>query len=268
MARGKYIQMKAGLDGALDPGDVEALREEMVEWRDNMEGNDMTHLPKFDEVQECADMLDVAELDEKVQALAEACQEAEEGRAAIPACEHVVGTRCKRCSWSGKLERPRAMPTLEEDLSGEEDLPFCDPEPPVARVWAGGAMCYYNTRERARRYWWRETEIAVRLNAGRATPPRNKAYVEEVPPVEAFDLQDISWREFRRYGKQALNLSRAYRFSNAVSGITAGVEAVEAALAKCADDAESPLLEAVREKLAEVQSALEEVDGIDFPGMF
>lgn len=39
---------------------VEELKDEMSEWRDNMEGANMTNVPKFEEVQEAADTLDSA----------------------------------------------------------------------------------------------------------------------------------------------------------------------------------------------------------------
>jgi len=38
--------------------DVENLRDEMVEWRDNLDGAGMDHMPKYEEVSECCDVLD------------------------------------------------------------------------------------------------------------------------------------------------------------------------------------------------------------------
>jgi chromosome segregation ATPase len=40
--------------------EIESLRDEMTEWKDNLEGNSMEHLPKYDEVSECCDALDNA----------------------------------------------------------------------------------------------------------------------------------------------------------------------------------------------------------------
>ena len=37
---------------------VEDLREQMNEWRENMEGASMEHMPKYEEVQECCETLD------------------------------------------------------------------------------------------------------------------------------------------------------------------------------------------------------------------
>lgn len=38
--------------------DIESLKDEMVEWKENMESNSMEALPKFEEVSECADSLE------------------------------------------------------------------------------------------------------------------------------------------------------------------------------------------------------------------
>ncbi len=48
--------------GAFEGGqsDVEGLKEEINEWKDSLEGNGMEHLPKYEEVSECADALDSA----------------------------------------------------------------------------------------------------------------------------------------------------------------------------------------------------------------
>lgn len=54
--------VNASAEGAWEDGksEVESLKEEIGEWRDNMEGNGMEHLPKFDEVSECADAMESA----------------------------------------------------------------------------------------------------------------------------------------------------------------------------------------------------------------
>lgn len=41
--------------------ETESLKEEMESWRDNMDGANMTHLPKYDEVSEACDALEQAE---------------------------------------------------------------------------------------------------------------------------------------------------------------------------------------------------------------
>lgn len=42
-------------------GEVESLKEEIEEWRDNLDNANMTHLPKYDEVSEAADALETAQ---------------------------------------------------------------------------------------------------------------------------------------------------------------------------------------------------------------
>jgi len=61
--KGKYVEHKGTVRALLEnaPGEVTDLKDEMGEWRDNMEGNNMDHLPKFDEVSEAADLLETAE---------------------------------------------------------------------------------------------------------------------------------------------------------------------------------------------------------------
>jgi DNA repair exonuclease SbcCD ATPase subunit len=40
--------------------DLEGLKEEIESWKDNMEGANMEHLPKFEEVSECYDQISAA----------------------------------------------------------------------------------------------------------------------------------------------------------------------------------------------------------------
>lgn len=52
----------AVLEGAFEDGrsEVESLKEEMGDWKDSLESNSMEHLPKYEEVSECADCLEAA----------------------------------------------------------------------------------------------------------------------------------------------------------------------------------------------------------------
>lgn len=58
--RAKLI--KSDITGAFEDGkvDIEALRDKITEWKENLEGNNMEHLPKYDEVSKCADQLETA----------------------------------------------------------------------------------------------------------------------------------------------------------------------------------------------------------------
>jgi hypothetical protein len=54
--------INASAEGAWEDGksEVESLKEEIGEWKDNLEGNNMEHLPKYEEVSECADTMESA----------------------------------------------------------------------------------------------------------------------------------------------------------------------------------------------------------------
>jgi hypothetical protein len=57
--------------GALEvaAGIVEGLHEEMTDWQSNMEGSSMEHLPKYEQVSECVDALDNADVRNRVDEL-------------------------------------------------------------------------------------------------------------------------------------------------------------------------------------------------------
>lgn len=52
----------ATAEGAFEDGksEIESLKEEITEWKENLEGNSMEHLPKYEEVSECADTVESA----------------------------------------------------------------------------------------------------------------------------------------------------------------------------------------------------------------
>ena len=60
MAKRKMTTRTSTIEGMVGDalGEVQSLRDEMREWADNMSDNNMEHLPKYDEVSECADELD------------------------------------------------------------------------------------------------------------------------------------------------------------------------------------------------------------------
>ena len=62
-AAGSRNQPQSGTpQGAFEEAksEIESLRDEMTDWKDNLEGNSMEHLPKYDEVSECVGALDQA----------------------------------------------------------------------------------------------------------------------------------------------------------------------------------------------------------------
>lgn len=61
--KGKYVPIKGTVREALEsvPGEITELKDELQEWQSNLEGNNMEHLPKYDEVTEAADALENVE---------------------------------------------------------------------------------------------------------------------------------------------------------------------------------------------------------------
>jgi hypothetical protein len=72
-------------------GVVEELQEEMTEWQSNMEGANMDHLPKYEQVSECVDALENSEVRNRVDAMATmlgtVCQPPKGDTAGLPALD-------------------------------------------------------------------------------------------------------------------------------------------------------------------------------------
>ena len=60
MAKRKSIQRTSEMEGAVSDAfsEFQSLRDEMNDWKENMEGNNMEHLPKYEEVSEAHDTLE------------------------------------------------------------------------------------------------------------------------------------------------------------------------------------------------------------------
>lgn len=60
MAKKKMLEHTSTIEGAVDDAmsEAEGLRDELTEWRDNLDGSNMSHLPKYEEVSEAVDALD------------------------------------------------------------------------------------------------------------------------------------------------------------------------------------------------------------------
>lgn len=72
--------------------DIESLKDEMSEWRDNMESNGMENVPKFEEVSECADALENIHSE-----IENACESLEEAldKSTDPALKALLDARVK-----------------------------------------------------------------------------------------------------------------------------------------------------------------------------
>ena len=54
----KYRTVNCTPTSLLDVGELQSLKEEIEEWRDNLSNANMEHLPKFEELSECYDTLE------------------------------------------------------------------------------------------------------------------------------------------------------------------------------------------------------------------
>lgn len=57
----KSVTTEMEISSALTCSDIESLRDEITEWRDNMDSNGLENTPKYEEVSECADGLDTVD---------------------------------------------------------------------------------------------------------------------------------------------------------------------------------------------------------------
>lgn len=100
------------IDGAFEEGKDEAvcLKDEIVEWKDNLEANNMEAMPKYDEVSEAADALESG---------ADSLESLE-----VPEClqgvevSYTIDTRRKAQSRSGRMGN--ALAALDAAKSGAE----------------------------------------------------------------------------------------------------------------------------------------------------
>jgi iron only hydrogenase large subunit-like protein len=58
MGKYKQVQEEFTVEQGLDISDIESLRDEMTEWRDNMDGTGLENTSKYEAVSEAADQLD------------------------------------------------------------------------------------------------------------------------------------------------------------------------------------------------------------------
>lgn len=291
MSKGKYIECKGPLLSVLEDAgsSIEELRDEITEWRDNLSSGNMEHLPKYEEVSECADTLESAEAEAVLSKLVDALTDASEGAPFKAGCPpHVFGKPCKRCKWHGRPGSARTIPPLtihdpprrqagwrpgdvrllcaeyrdgcstgiwSLDYKAGEELP--SPEQLQALI--------ASEHEQARRHWWAEAEKIDRSNERALTPPDRIPDSPEVPPnaeLQALLAKELSWKEFRKYGRKSL--SRADRLGNALTPLRLALEELGAAV----EGNDADWAQEIGDLIDEASSALEEIEGVDFPGMF
>ncbi len=113
--RYKTVQCEAALDEVLDAAELESLRDEMTDWRDNMEGTGLENTDKFEQVSEAADILE-----EQVYVLSDAIDSlnlsghGDLANAAVKWAEqHPYGKR----AWPRWLRHSTAVPQLTAALA-------------------------------------------------------------------------------------------------------------------------------------------------------
>jgi hypothetical protein len=275
MAKGKYIACKSTVLDALDGSAFEELRDEMVEWRDNLEGTGLESTDKFQAVSECADTLESAEVEEKARQVAEAIEEALEGKPFKAGCPpHVEGQKCKRCKWDGKRKQNRKSTPKLQLFDEPLESGFGD------TIWAQvvDGNCYHtyevskhskaDAHQKATENFnllKKEHDEWDALHAIPAQMPDEPEFEPCQVVVEHIEDKEIQWSEFRKYGKQAMNLSRSDRAGNASAGLRAAIDAIHEALEEHKDDER---VATILEYTDELGDALEEVEGVEFPGMY
>jgi DNA repair exonuclease SbcCD ATPase subunit len=120
-------QFTSDVEGAFEGGksDIEELKGEIEEWKDNLEGNNMEHLPKYEEVEEAYSAL-------------ESAMDALDG-IEVPECvgseslTYTQDTRTSAQSRAGRLDNAlnqlhAALGTAQAWLDENEELKVNDPE--------------------------------------------------------------------------------------------------------------------------------------------
>lgn len=118
MSRRKYKTSthEGTIKESLDCGDVlEDLQTQMGEWQENLEGNNMEHLPKYDEVQEAAEGLEQANdsIQEAANDLAEALEKAGAEHILAETVSYMLMTPYKGRSEPRWMQRDNAIAALQ-----------------------------------------------------------------------------------------------------------------------------------------------------------
>ena len=254
---------------------LEELHDEMTSWRDNLDSANMSHLPKFDAVSECADALETADIPRRVETLLSDLDLCAEGRAFRAGCpEHLPGAQCNRCGWNGSTHQ-YAMPVLQEHSLVSRWVEWQKGH--VTDVASMG-NCTWQVRgecpdpdevatalRRARAEWWSQAERIVKLNE---IPARLADEPEEGPILGAEALDAPLKYQTSTKRRQ----SRADRLGEAQEIGTVALAALDDALESIATEGLSALnqerLDDVRHGIAELREGLDELSGVEFPGMF
>ena len=110
-AGSRFFPVAADLSGALEGGisDISELKDEMDEWKSNLESNNMEHLPKYDEVGEAYNALETATEALEGLEVPEFLQDLE--------ANHTRDTRTSANSRAGRLDNALRALTAAQDAA-------------------------------------------------------------------------------------------------------------------------------------------------------
>lgn len=117
--RPKFVETTVG--SLLDAGDVISLRDEIGEWKDNLEGANMSHLPKYEELESCFDALEQVadDLESLIDDLVGVLDKSIEGKAVL---ERTVQVRPSKTRASRADRLGEATGGIETALNSIEEV--------------------------------------------------------------------------------------------------------------------------------------------------
>jgi hypothetical protein len=250
------------------------LSDEMQSWRDNMQDK-LSHTEKFSLVEECCDALENAEMTERCERVEELLGALSDGSPEKPACaEHVRGSRCPnaaRCGWEGAPKRPHEMTVVRFDPPRE----IVGKRRVAVRVGKVGYSLYdVGDEEKFEAAAKLADARFERFAASASIPPVNGTYEPAVAPIDAFSeehLPKVVYTQFSGYK----HTSRADRLGNAIGAAQAALDVLRNVIdglspedrAACDNDDDSRLQDLI-DALDEIEQAISDIEGVEFPGMF
>lgn len=279
--------------------EVQQLAEEMREWESNMSER-LSHTDKYSQVEEAANELENADLENALSSLEEA-MEAVGGSPAVAGCpEHEIGKPCTVCGWNGKVPTAGPQPRLEifnpptkteyqgRPITVVAQVSYQVAGIPAVRMWVqewgfsriqGTGRVETGTVADARQFLIKRTARWSELHAGKGIPKRREG-TPEISPIEG--LEDLDKVKVTFYEEGGKRLSRATRLANALAAGNAAIEELQERLREYQEkhkddpvtdddeeaDKRAELVDELDSAVDEFSSSLSNLDGVEFPGMY
>jgi len=270
MSSGKHVRVKSTVDDILSDGgsSFEDLRDEMDAWRDSLEDK-FRSTEKYERVSEAADALGSAEVSQRCEALRDALELYGEGQEGQAACStHVSGTACAACGWDGvPISEPYKVRVEPRDPPTTD---YSNPNGPkiIATVRTARTLRHYHLGE--------ERVMAEELRRLEEIPPKltlpkmrlAKVHIDADERFAELLAKEVEYTEFQPY--KGRSCSRSSRLGNATAAVLAAVEATRSLVDQMAESStgEALVLDEIGSALEELETAVAELDGIEFPGMY